>query len=92
MPDEDIFGKIQFDPARLYSMAKAKAYLFGGVEIRWRCDPSLIKDEEKCPPEDTLKFPNGLQDYLEEQIGGRAVVTPQAFAGKVQKDRWPRQC
>ena len=48
-------------------------------------DPSLIKDEEKCPPEDTLKFPNGLQDYLEEQIGGRAVVTPQAFAGKVQK-------
>ena len=85
VPDEDIFDKIQFDPARLYSMAKAKAYLFGGVEIRWRCDPSLIKDEEKCPPEDTLKFPNGLQDYLEEQIGGRAVVTPQAFAGKVQK-------
>ena len=85
VPDEDIFGKIQFDPARLYSMAKAKAYLFGGVEIRWRCDPSLIKDEEKCPSEDTLKFPNGLQDYLEEQIGGRAVVTPQAFAGKVQK-------
>ena len=85
VPDEDIFGKIQFDPARLYSMAKAKAYLFGGVEIRWRCDPSLIKNEEKCPAEDTLKFPNGLQDYLEEQIGGRAVVTPQAFAGKVQK-------
>ena len=85
VPDEDIFGKIQFDPARLYSMAKAKAYLFGGVEIRWRCDPSLIKDEEKCPAEDTLKFPNGLQDYLKEQIGGRAVVTPQAFAGKVQK-------
>ena len=85
VPDEDIFGKIQFDPARLYSMAKAKAYLFGGVEIRWKCDPSLIKDEEKCPSEDTLKFPNGLQDYLEEQIGGRAVVTPLPFAGKVQK-------
>ena len=85
VPDEDIFGKIQFDAARLYAMAKAKAYLFGGVEIRWKCDPSLIKDQEKCPPEDTLKFPNGLQDYLEEQIGGRAVVTPQPFAGKVQK-------
>jgi topoisomerase-4 subunit B len=85
VPDEDIFGKIQFDPARLYAMAKAKAYLFGGVEIRWRCDPALIKDTEKCPPEDVLKFPNGLQDYLEEQIGGRAVVTPLPFAGKVQK-------
>lgn len=85
VPDEDIFGKIQFDPARLYAMAKAKAYLFGGVEIRWKCEPALIKDEAKCPPEDTLKFPNGLQDYLEEQIGGRAVVTPAPFAGKVQK-------
>jgi topoisomerase-4 subunit B len=86
-PDSEIFGaKTQFDPARLYAMAKAKAYLFGGVEIRWRCDPALIKDLEKTPAEDTLKFPNGLKDYLEEQIGGRAVVTPTAFAGKVQKD------
>ncbi|NCF79825.1 MAG: DNA topoisomerase IV subunit B [Alphaproteobacteria bacterium] len=85
VPDEDIFDKIQFDAVRLYAMAKAKAYLFGGVVIRWKCDPSLIKDQEKCPTEDTLKFPNGLQDYLEEQIGGRAVVTPQPFAGKVQK-------
>ena len=92
VPDEDIFGKIQFDPARLYAMAKAKAYLFGGVEIRWRCDPALIKDTEKCPPEDVLKFPNGLQDYLEEQIGGRAVVTPLPFAGKVQKTAGHGSC
>ena len=86
VPDEEIFGKTQFDAARVYSMAKAKAYLFGGVEIRWQCDPALIKDEDKCPAQDVLKFPNGLQDYLEEQIGGRAVVTPQPFAGKVQKE------
>jgi topoisomerase-4 subunit B len=92
VPDEDIFGKIQFDPARLYAMAKAKAYLFGGVEIRWRCDPALIKNTEKCPPEDVLKFPNGLQDYLEEQIGGRAVVTPLPFAGKVQKTAGHGSC
>ena len=92
VPDEDIFGKIQFDPARLYAMAKAKAYLFGGVEIRWKCDEALIKDIEKCPTEDVLKFPNGLQDYLEEQIGGRAVVSPQAFAGKVQKEGGHGSC
>ena len=92
VPDEDIFGKIQFDPARLYAMAKAKAYLFGGVEIRWKCDEALIKDIEKCPAEDVLKFPNGLQDYLEEQIGGRAVVTPQPFAGKVQKEGGHGSC
>ncbi len=85
-PDADIFGaKTMFDPARLYAMAKAKAYLFGGVEIRWKCDPDLIRYSEKTPAEDVLKFPNGLKDYLEEQIGGRAVVTPTPFAGKVQK-------
>ncbi len=85
-PDTEIFGTISFDPARLYAMAKAKAYLFGGVEIRWKCDPALIKDETKCPPEDVLKFPNGLQDYLAEQIDGRTVVTPVPFAGKVKKE------
>ncbi len=85
-PDTEIFGKTQFDPARLYAMAKAKAYLFGGVEIRWHCDPALMKDDAEYPAEDTLKFPNGLQDYLEEQVGGRMVVTPVPFAGKVQKE------
>ena len=92
VPDTEIFGKIAFDPARLYAMAKAKAYLFGGVEIRWKCDAELIKDEAKCPPEDVLKFPNGLQDYLEEQVGGRATVTPQVFAGKVQKEGGHGSC
>ncbi|MEL0072080.1 MAG: DNA topoisomerase IV subunit B [Rhodobiaceae bacterium] len=86
VPDSEIFGdKNLFDPARLYNMAKAKAYLFGGVEIRWQCDPSLIKDSEKTPASDTLRFPNGLKDYLEELIGGRTTVTPTPFAGKVEK-------
>ena len=45
-PDEKIFGKgCAFMPARLMKMARSKAYLFGGVEIRWKCDPDLIKDD-----------------------------------------------
>ena len=92
VPDTEIFGQVLFDPARLYAMAKAKAYLFGGVEIRWKCEAGLIKDATKCPPEDVLKFPNGLQDYLEEQVGGRATVTPQVFAGKVQKEGGHGSC
>ena len=41
-PDPEIFGAdAAFDPARLYKLARSKAYLFAGVEIRWRCDPSL---------------------------------------------------
>src|SRR6185503_8720663 len=62
-PDTKIFGEAQFSPARLHRMAKSKAYLFRGVEIRWSCDPSLIKDD--TPAEDVLKFPGGLQDFLQ---------------------------
>ena len=36
-PDPDIFGaKAAFKPQRLFKMARSKAYLFGGVEIRWK--------------------------------------------------------
>ena len=39
-PDEKIFGKgCAFKPARLFKMARSKAYLFGGVEIRWTLRP-----------------------------------------------------
>ncbi|HJR57459.1 MAG TPA: DNA topoisomerase IV subunit B [Rhizomicrobium sp.] len=79
-PDEKIFGSIHFDPARLHRAAKSKAYLFRGVEIRWRCDPSLIKDE--TPAEDVLKFPGGLSDYLQGEVGKTQTVTTRAFAGK----------
>jgi len=82
-PDEKIFGKeVHFSPARLYRMAKSKAYLFRGVEIRWACDPSLIKDE--TPAEDTLKFPGGLLDFLKSEIGKAATVTPREFAGRTE--------
>ena len=85
-PDAEIFGdKLSFDPARLHAMAKAKAYLFGGVEIRWQCAPERIDAPEKCPAEDVLHFPDGLKDYLSERVGGRTTVTPEPFAGKVQK-------
>ena len=86
-PDPEIFGdKAKFDPMRLHAMAKAKAYLFGGVEIRWKCAEELIADPEKCPTEDVLHFPEGLKDYLNERVGGRTTVTPTPFAGNIQKD------
>ncbi len=69
-PDEKIFGKgCAFKPARLLKMARSKAYLFGGVEIRWSCDPSLITDD--TPAEATFHFPGGLKDYLTSEIAGR---------------------
>jgi topoisomerase IV subunit B len=67
-PDEQIFGKgnTTFLAARLYKMARSKSYLFGGVEIRWSCDPSLIKDKD-TPEKAVLHFPGGLKDFLAER-------------------------
>ena len=55
----------RFEPARLYRMARSKAYLFGGVEIRWTCDPQLIKDKDETPAKAVFHFPGGLKDYLD---------------------------
>jgi topoisomerase-4 subunit B len=86
-PDEQIFGKqTRFDPARLFKMTRAKAYLFGGVEIRWRCAPALIGAEGKIPAEATFHFPGGLKDYLAADIEGQELVVEQAFTGKVEKE------
>ncbi len=83
-PDEQIFGKgATFKPGRLLKMARSKAYLFGGVEIRWSCDPSLIKDD--TPAEATFHFPGGLKDYLTASIEGQTRVTKDIFAGRIEK-------
>ena len=83
-PDAAIFGKgAAFNPARLLKMARSKAYLFGGVEIRWSCDPALIKDE--TPAEAVFHFPGGLKDYLLSSIDGRVFVTKDVFSGRVEK-------
>ncbi len=81
-PDPEIFGtKSHFRPHALYRMARSKAYLFRGVEIRWNCDPSLIKDDDKTPAEATLHFPGGLADYLAATMEGKATLTPTVFSG-----------
>lgn len=79
VPDPEIFGDRSFNPKRLFKLARSKAYLFAGVEIRWKCAPSLASEE--VPSEAVFKFPGGLADHLAEQIGTRECVTAQAFAG-----------
>ncbi len=83
-PDAEIFGaSARFKPARLYAMARAKAYLQRGVEIRWRCAPILL-DGADIPAEAVLHFPGGLKDFLASQLGERETVTLEPFAGKVE--------
>jgi topoisomerase-4 subunit B len=82
-PDPDIFGaKASFKPQRLFKMARSKAYLFGGVEIRWHCDPSLLKGIEDVPAEDSFHFPGGLKDFLAAAIHADTLVHPDIFSGK----------
>ena len=78
-PDTAIFGEQKFKPARLYRLARSKAYLFAGVEIRWKCAPELINDD--TPPEAVFQFPGGLADHLKEQVGDRECATSVFFAG-----------
>jgi topoisomerase IV subunit B len=86
-PDEQIFGKgnTSFLAARLYKMSRSKSYLFGGVEIRWSCDPSLIKDKD-TPEKAVLHFPGGLKDFLAERLEGTTRVVDEIFAGRVEKE------
>lgn len=85
-PDHQIFGKdAHFQPRRLFKMARSKAYLFGGVEIRWKCAPSLLAGIDSVPAEATFKFPNGLKDYLAHDIEGKELVSDQIFSGKITK-------
>jgi topoisomerase IV subunit B len=84
-PDEKIFGKgAHFKPARVFRMARSKAYLYGGVEIRWKCAAELISDD--TPAEAVFKFPGGLSDYLSSSIEGQTRVSKDIFSGRVNKD------
>lgn len=80
-PDPEIFEDLQFKPALLYKLARAKAYLFKGVEINWVCDPSLIKDE-KTPTSAKLHYPDGLKDYLKDIVGEIPTAIEDFFAGE----------
>jgi topoisomerase-4 subunit B len=81
-PDAEIFGAgAAFSAARLVAMARAKAYLFAGVEIRWSCDPARL-DGDKVPAEAVFRFPGGLADYLAERLAGTPRVTEAVFSGR----------
>ncbi|MGB7372429.1 DNA topoisomerase IV subunit B [Erythrobacter sp.] len=80
IPDTEIFGDRKFKPARLFRLARSKAYLFAGVEIRWKCAESLASED--VPEEAVFKFPGGLADHLAEQVGKRECVTSDPFTGR----------
>ena len=92
-PDSEIFGtSAKFKPALLFRMARSKAYLFAGVEIRWRCAPELLAGDADTPQEMTICYPNGLADYLSDATSGKSLMISSPFTGKSelegQKFEW----
>ena len=84
-PDRDIFGaRAKFKPASLFRMARSKAYLYRGVEIRWSVDESLILSDDPTPVRATLHFPGGLRDYLMGTLKDRALIAERPFAGEAR--------
>ncbi len=85
-PDPEIFGaNAHFRPDRVFKMTRSKAYLFGGVEIRWCCAKELLHGTADVPEEATFHFADGLKDYLSAMIAGAALVHPDVFTGTAGK-------
>ncbi|MDR3492976.1 MAG: DNA topoisomerase IV subunit B [Ancalomicrobiaceae bacterium] len=85
-PDPDIFGPdAAFKAERIYKVARSKAYLFGGVEIRWSCAPELARPEAGIPEKATFHFPGGLKDFLAERLKEERLVVDDVFAGRTAK-------
>jgi topoisomerase-4 subunit B len=85
-PDPQIFGeKAHFKPERVFKMARSKAYLFAGVEIRWHCDKALLKGLDDVPEKATFHFAEGLKDYLSAGLTGATLVHPDIFTGTAGK-------
>jgi topoisomerase IV subunit B len=85
-PDPQTFGaKAQFKPERVFKMTRSKAYLFGGVEIRWSCAEELLRGVEDVPEEATFHFADGLKDYLAEALASATLVHPDIFTGSAGK-------
>jgi topoisomerase-4 subunit B len=85
-PDPQIFGEgAAFKPSRLHRMARSKAYLFGGVEIRWSCHPSRLPEGDQTPQREVFRFEGGLADYLRGVIEKRPTVTEDLFCGRVER-------
>ncbi|MDG2474765.1 MAG: DNA topoisomerase IV subunit B [Paracoccaceae bacterium] len=82
--DYQIFGSNKkFKPSKLFKMARSKAYLFSGVEIKWRCAEQCLEKQENIPLTARFHFPGGLADYLAENLKSNQTYAPSAFSGKI---------
>ncbi len=78
-PDPEIFSAQKFSARRIHDLARSKAYLFRGVEIKWSCDPEILPSDSKTPSQASFHFPNGLMDYLVTVTAEQETLVPDPF-------------
>jgi DNA gyrase subunit B/topoisomerase-4 subunit B len=81
-PDDEIFGKLSFDPKVVAERLEAKAYLHGGLEI-------VFRDETQSPPvEHTYVHDKGIADFLPKLVTerGKPPVPPNAGLFYMEKE------
>ncbi len=84
VPDATIFkDNNRFRPDTLYRMMRSKAYLFAGVEIRWKCAASLLPANSETPAEGIICYPGGLADFLKDTTTGKGLIIAAPFADTV---------
>jgi len=84
-PDGEIFDAVShLNPNRVFRMARSKAFLFKGIHINWQCAPEILEEGDTTPLEVELHYPNGLQDFLNYQIGARLTINRSAFVGDAE--------
>ena len=68
-------------PSALFKLARSKAYLFAGVEIRWHCDP-VARQRRRARDRRCSSSPAASPTICAEQVGDRECVTAQPFTGR----------
>jgi topoisomerase-4 subunit B len=84
-PDETIFGESNIlIPDKIFQILEYKSYLYGGVEIVWKCNQSLIKDEEKTPSYKKICYVEGLLEYIKFKTSTIPLYMSSFFKGNVK--------
>ena len=84
-PDTSIFGENNLlNPDKLFKILEYKAYLFGGVEINWQCEASLLKGNTITPNTKKFCYINGIIEYIQFKTSTIPMFTSSTFHGKVK--------
>ena len=82
IPDEKIFREINLSPKRLLNFIKMKSVLVKGTKISFKIDKELIKD--KTPNEEVFYYPNGMIDFVKENINERKKIISKFFHSEIE--------